>query len=117
MSTSIETEPEVLGPDGESVDEGRFIARARKFAGRLPFVRSAVAMWVALKDGETPIWAKGMIVAAVAYFMLPIDVVPDFLAGIGFTDDAAVILTTLKTISGAVKPKHFERADEILGRG
>ena len=32
-----------------------------------------------------------MIVAAVLYFLAPIDVIPDVLVGIGFVDDAAVI--------------------------
>lgn len=99
----------------ESIDEGRFLARARRLAGRLPFVRHGVAMFHALRDDATPIASKALIVGALAYFMLPMDVIPDFLVGLGFTDDAAVMIATLRTISSHLKPKHYERADETLG--
>ena len=47
-------------------------------------------------------WAKGdysgiskanlvLIVGAVVYFLMPTDLIPDFIAGLGFVDDAAVI--------------------------
>ena len=32
-----------------------------------------------------------LIVGAVVYFLMPTDLVPDFIAGLGFVDDAAVI--------------------------
>lgn len=99
-----------------AVDEGKFIARARRLASRLPFIRHAVAMWHAMRDDGTPVAAKALIVGALAYFMLPTDLIPDFLAGMGFTDDAAVMIATLRTISTHLKPRHYEKADETLGR-
>ncbi|MDP4163640.1 MAG: DUF1232 domain-containing protein, partial [Bacillota bacterium] len=40
------------------------------------------------------------VIGSVIYFVSPIDLVPDFIAGLGFLDDAAVIGFTLKKISG-----------------
>jgi uncharacterized membrane protein YkvA (DUF1232 family) len=39
------------------------------------------------------------IIGAILYFVSPLDVVPDFLVGLGILDDAAVITFTLKKLS------------------
>jgi uncharacterized membrane protein YkvA (DUF1232 family) len=67
-----------------------------------------------MRDERTPVAAKGLILAAIAYFMLPTDLIPDFLAGLGFTDDAAVMIATLKTISSYLKPEHYREAEITL---
>ena len=41
----------------------------------------------------------GLIVAAIIYFVMPIDALPDFIAGLGFTDDAAILAWTFKKVS------------------
>ena len=110
----ISDEPEILDP-GE-LDERGFARKARRFAGRLPFVRDAVAMWFALRDDATPVWARFMVAGALAYFVLPFDALPDIVAGLGFTDDAAVVFGTLKTVHGYVTEAHYRRADAWLGR-
>ena len=43
---------------------------------------------------ETIIWA----IAAIIYFINPIDLIPDFIPGIGFIDDAAVIAFAITSI-------------------
>jgi uncharacterized membrane protein YkvA (DUF1232 family) len=60
-------------------------------------------------------WVKGMIGAALAYFALPVDAVPEaLLLGLGFTDDAAVILATLRTVSNYVTDEHRDQAEGWL---
>jgi uncharacterized membrane protein YkvA (DUF1232 family) len=47
---------------------------------------------------EVP-WQKlVLIVAAILYFLTPIDVIPDFVLGIGYLDDAAVIAWVVSTV-------------------
>jgi len=41
----------------------------------------------------------GLIVASVIYFVMPLDSLPDFILGIGFIDDAALLTWTLKTVA------------------
>ncbi|MDX1667779.1 MAG: YkvA family protein [Limnobacter sp.] len=41
-----------------------------------------------------------MIVAALLYFVMPADLIPDFLLGLGLIDDAALLAWTLQTLSG-----------------
>lgn len=43
-----------------------------------------------LKDKEVPFFKKGLILASFLYFVLPTDIVPDFILAVGWLDDAAV---------------------------
>ena len=49
--------------------------------------------------------AVGWIVASLAYLILPTDLIPDFLPGIGFTDDAAVFILAFRQL--AQELEHF----------
>ena len=64
----------------------------------------------------TPMKAKGILVGALAYFILPFDVVPDFILGLGFTDDMAVLFAALNVIRTHLKPSHREQARDTLER-
>lgn len=55
--------------------------------------------------------AVGWIVAALAYLILPTDLIPDFLPGIGFTDDAAVFILAFRQLSQELE--HFRRWKEL----
>lgn len=57
---------------------------------------------------------RGILLAALAYFILPFDVIPDFLAVAGYTDDAAVIAMALRMIQGHITDQHYEAADAVL---
>jgi uncharacterized membrane protein YkvA (DUF1232 family) len=55
-------------------------------------------------------------VAALAYFVLPTDTLPDFLGVVGFTDDAAVFTALLALIGKHLKPEHRAAAEADLAR-
>ncbi len=55
--------------------------------------------------------AVGWVIAALAYLILPTDLIPDFLPGIGFTDDAAVFILAFKQLSQELE--HFRRWKEL----
>jgi uncharacterized membrane protein YkvA (DUF1232 family) len=57
---------------------------------------------------------RGVLLAALAYFLLPADAVPDIVAAIGFTDDAAVIAAVLGTFARHVTPEHRAQAQHRL---
>ena len=92
----------------------RFWRKVLRTLGRVPFVDQAVAAYYAAIDPATPRYAKGMLMAALAYFILPADMIPDMLAGVGFTDDATVLLMAVKTLSANIKPEHVQRARAFL---
>lgn len=113
--TPILTDPDILDPEAlDPAASRRFLRRARRLAARLPFVRDLTAMAWTLRDRDTPPHVRAIVVAAIAYFVLPIDAIPDMLAGFGFTDDAAVVLAALKTVGPWIQPHHRDAADAWL---
>ncbi len=88
---------------------------ARVFAS-VPFAEELVAAYYCAFDRGTPLKAKGVLVGALAYFILPFDVIPDFVLGLGFTDDMAVLLAAFNVVRTHVKPYHRERARDTLDR-
>ncbi|HEV7226988.1 YkvA family protein [Brevundimonas sp.] len=109
-----------LVPSVQRVNETRvtkgFWPKMRRVASRVPFADRALSVWYAARDPETPTAAKGIMLAALAYFVMPADAIPDVFAGIGFTDDAAVIAALLATVGANVRKRHHELAREALKR-
>lgn len=64
--------------------------------------RDVLAVFLALKDKQTPTYAKILAFATVAYALSPIDFIPDFIAILGYLDDVillpAMIALTIKLI-------------------
>ena len=97
--------PHVVRLNERRVARG-FWPKIRKTAALVPFASEALGVWYCARDEETPVTAKGMMLAALAYFVMPFDAIPDFIAGIGYTDDAAVFLAVLGLVGRHVKPRH-----------
>jgi uncharacterized membrane protein YkvA (DUF1232 family) len=60
---------------------------------------------------------QAALIGALAYFVLPFDVIPDMLPVLGFTDDAAVLATALKLVAAHMRPEHREAARRAIARG
>jgi uncharacterized membrane protein YkvA (DUF1232 family) len=91
-----------------------FWVKARSAAARIPFAGDLLAAYYCAFDRDTPIQLKAALVGALAYFILPFDAVPDALLVLGFADDAAVLATALKLVSGHMKPEHHDAARRTL---
>lgn len=107
--------PSVVKLNEQRVARG-FWPKIRKVAAKVPFATEALSVWYCARDEETPTAAKGMMLAALAYFVLPTDVVPDFIAGLGYTDDAAVFATLMTLVGRNLKPRHREAAKRSILR-
>ena len=57
------------------------------------------------------------LLGAIAYFILPFDFIPDMMPMLGFTDDAAVLATTIRLVAGHITEDHREAARAALKRG
>ena len=68
-----------------------FWAKLKRIAGMVPFVEDLVAAYYCALDPATPMRVRGMLLAALAYFILPVDIIPDMIAGLGFADDMALL--------------------------
>ena len=93
-----------------------FWPKLRRFASQLPFAEDLVAAYFCAFDRDTPRHVQAALVGALAYFVLPFDFIPDMLPLIGFTDDAAVLVTAIKVVAAHVTPEHREAARALLAR-
>lgn len=118
-SSAVPLDGDILGPeDDDPVREERvrrrFWPTFRKAARHIPFARDLVAAYFCALDPATPRRVRLTLIAALAYFVLPIDAVPDLLAGIGFTDDVTVLLGAIGLVGRHIEERHRAAADMAL---
>ena len=106
------------GDNGKSDNEKRvrdnFWPKFKRVAGNLPFANDALAAYYCAMDPETPTRVRGVLFAALAYFILPLDSLPDFIVGFGFTDDIAVLTAALAAVHGNITKAHRSAAKNTL---
>lgn len=109
---------EPVGPGENREREERVRAKfwrtVKKAARQVPFMEELVAGYYCALDNDTPPKVRGILLAALAYFVLPLDVVPDFLLGFGFTDDVAVLAAALNAVRRHITPAHRIAARQAL---
>ena len=112
---------EILLPGDDDTQSRREKAVRKKFwptfkraVRQVPFSRDVVAAFYCALDPETPGRVRGILLAALAYFILPFDMVPDVLALVGFSDDIAVLSAAVTMVRSHMKPKHYHSADLAL---
>ncbi|WP_394391061.1 YkvA family protein [Shewanella woodyi] len=85
--------------DGYS-EEG-FWLKVKQFAvkaGR-EVIDNALCLYYAAKRPDTPKWAKTIIFGALAYFITPLDAIPDLTPMVGFTDDLGALAAALAMVA------------------
>jgi uncharacterized membrane protein YkvA (DUF1232 family) len=109
-----ETQLPAIIARNESYVRVRFWWKVRRFIGRIPFAEELVAAYYCALDPKTPARAKAVLLAALAYFVLPTDIIPDFITGLGYTDDATVLMTAIGIVGGHIRPHHRDKARRTL---
>jgi uncharacterized membrane protein YkvA (DUF1232 family) len=100
--------------EAERIVTDGFWDKVRRTLGKVPFVEDAVAAYFCAVDPRSPAAVKAGLLGALAYFVMPVDLVPDFIAGLGYTDDAAVLYGVIRLAHGHIKARHTARAAELL---
>lgn len=90
------------------------LALVRRLARRLPFAEDALALYYCARDPLTDMRVRLIVLAALAYFVLPVDAVPDILPLFGFGDDAAVLAAAVAAVRGSITDLHRRKARETL---
>ncbi len=91
-----------------------FWKTARRAGRMVPFMDEVVAAYYCALDQNTPMRVRMTLMAALAYFVMPFDIIPDMLVGIGFTDDIAVLMAALTAVRTHITPAHRIAAREAL---
>lgn len=91
-----------------------------KSAG-LELIYKALQLYYAMQNPNCPMTVKAGIVAALGYFISPLDLIPDFIPVVGFTDDLAAIGAAIAMahmyIDDEVKRKARSKIDDLFGKG
>jgi uncharacterized membrane protein YkvA (DUF1232 family) len=110
------SKPENFERDRDTVAKN-FWRKLKRVAANIPFAEDLLAAYYCAFDRQTPRHVQAALIGALAYFILPFDVVPDFLPILGFTDDAAVLATAIRLVSTHIRDEHREAARAALKRG
>lgn len=95
----------------------------KELDSKLPAMRKGVIaivwdkvifLWEQAKNPEVPLRLKVTIVGALLYLILPLDVLPDAIPGLGLLDDLTVILAVVRELSKYALPKLEKKAEEKL---
>ena len=78
--------------------------------GKPNFFQNVVGLF---KDKQTPKRDKFLIVGGVVYMLSPIDLVPDLIALLGYTDDLAVLIGTVRVFSRTYNA--YVKRSQIIG--
>ena len=94
---------------------------SKKITGSLKRVGKAtiglvLTMYFTAKDKNTPKIVKTAIYTSLAYFILPIDSIPDFIPGIGFSDDITLLTATFSIVAAHIKDEHISQANEKISK-
>ena len=89
------------------------LKRTASKAGR-KVVYAALVLYYAATDKSIPLRQRAKIYGALGYFILPIDLIPDFTAILGYTDDLGALLWALKSIADNITPEICAKAAERL---
>jgi len=87
------------------------LKRYSKVAG-MKVVYPALLLQYMMKSDDVPLRAKLILSAALGYFILPIDFIPDFAPIIGFADDLGVLLLVLRQMAVYITPEIRKNARE-----
>ena len=101
--------------EGEVRD--KFWRTAKRAARHIPFMDEVVAGYFCALDKKTPLRTKAILLEALGYFVLPTDTIPDFILGLGFTDDMAVLTAAITAVRAHMTPAHRLAAREALTSG
>lgn len=112
---------EILLPGEESEQEkkaakiqSRFWPVFRRALRQVPLGRDVVAGFFCAMDPSSPTRVRAALLAALAYFVLPLDGLPDFLAIVGFTDDLTILAATIALVRAHLTREHYAKADVAL---
>lgn len=91
------------------------LKRYSKAAG-MKVVYPALLLQYMMKSEDVPLKVKLILSAALGYFILPVDFIPDFAPLIGFADDLGVLLLVLRQMAVHITPEIRKNAREHLSK-
>lgn len=94
--------------------ESKFTSKVTRFAQKagVKTIYSVFLLYYALFDKNFPPAQRALIIGALGYFILPLDLIPDAIPGVGFTDDLVALLYATKTVWTHITPETKAKAKD-----
>ena len=92
----------------------RKLSSAARWAGA-KVVYAVLLLYYVLRSDEVPLKEKSKILGTLGYFILPADMVLDFIPMLGYSDDMAALLWALHSVATNISPQIKSKAKERLG--
>jgi len=105
-----------MSDNANHYSEDSFWEKLKNFAVKAggEVVEKALQLYYAAQEPETPAWAKTAIYGALGYFILPLDVIPDVMPGIGFTDDLGILAAAIGAVSMYINDDVKKKAEQKM---
>ncbi|MEG0473041.1 MAG: DUF1232 domain-containing protein [Solibacillus sp.] len=115
MSENLKFDKMIEGQEQHYSDK-KFLGKMKGFSGGLGYkaLHAATTLFVALKSPDMPKANKLIMLGALGYFILPLDLVADFLPLAGLTDDTFVILAALAKVYTSITDEMKMEANEWM---
>ncbi len=91
------------------------VSKVAKKAG-IKLIYLALLLFYVLKSPDTTKKNKSLIVGALGYFILPVDLIPDALPAVGFSDDLAALIAVYMAMTSSITPAIKAQARERLSK-
>ena len=100
------TEKDLMKYQNEYSEE-KLWDKLKKFAVKLGGKATyyALVLYYVLQSSTVTVSNKALILGALGYFILPLDLIPDVIPALGFTDDAAALALAYKAVKASVTPE------------
>jgi len=77
-------------------------------------IKQIVTLYYLVIDPTVSTLSKVAAVAALSYFVMPLDAIPDFLVGVGYTDDIAAVTAAVASLFSTITAEHQQQAEETV---
>ena len=96
--------------------EDSFFGKIKEYgkAAGTKVVFASLLLFYAMKSDKMPLTEKALVVAALGYFILPIDLIPDFIPIVGYADDLTALYVALKKVSSYIDDDIINQARNKL---
>lgn len=103
---------EALTGKDKHYSDDKFLTKMKGFGGKLgaQAFQAATTLFIALKSPDMPNSSKLIVLGALGYFILPLDMIADFLPLVGLTDDTMIIMAALGKVYLSITDEMKEEA-------
>lgn len=100
----------------ENYNESSLWNKVKKFAkmAGLKVIYLVLLLYYVLQSEMVSMTEKAKIYGALGYFILPMDLIPDAIPGVGFTDDFAALVACVIAVSSNITPEIEQQAKDKL---